>query len=47
MCIRDRRIRDHKVPFPGDKGFEEMGEEMPRLLAREEEEAKSTTKKKQ
>lgn len=48
MGKRARRIRDHKVPFPGDKGFEEMGEEMPRLLAREEEEeeAKTTSKKK-
>jgi monofunctional biosynthetic peptidoglycan transglycosylase len=45
MGKRARRIRDHKVPFPGDKGFEAMGEEMPRLLAREEEEAKTKAKK--
>lgn len=46
MGKRARRIRDHKVPFPGDKGFEEMGEEMPRLLAREAEEEAAKTKKK-
>jgi BRCT domain type II-containing protein len=47
MGKRARRIRDHKVPFPDEKGFDEMGEEMPRLLAREaEEEEQAKTKKK-